>query len=320
MFLRNLLASAASIASTSQDKKSEKPLSLLNTLLLHVVNGEQLEAEAIIVKHPELLVQSGQVESYAGFMIEGAPLQIALGAADVALQTDEECMVEMISTHLTKMKNGKAIMAKQIQAQFPIGWEAKAESQVKKDLAALNEVFDAIDDSTAEEKCVPAINKFRQYMDGKKCQLIKTGTHYHPELVEEVCRLYNQLFAAYGDPVLGLGSSYKIKLGWNLIGYVQRFLPACYAQALCQGLYHIIDKNAKLERRLTFSDGTVYYPLDKGTLKLGFHFARMWCMQNRQVCVRYIKELNHRKSQALQERISPLISIVIETPTPRPSR
>lgn len=52
-------------------------------------------------------------------------------------------------------------------------------------------------------------------------------------------------------------------LFWRqIIGWTQRYVPACYAQAMVQGLYYIVEKNKQLERSLKFRHNSrSYYPL-----------------------------------------------------------
>ncbi len=63
-------------------------------------------------------------------------------------------------------------------------------------------------------------------------------------------------------------------LFWRqVIGYTQRFLPASYAQALCQGIYSIVDYNQPLRRsfKLKYEDSS-YFPLAE-LVGLGFDSA-----------------------------------------------
>ena len=62
-------------------------------------------------------------------------------------------------------------------------------------------------------------------------------------------------------------------LFWRqVIGYTQRFLPACLAQAFTQGLYYIVEYQQPLVRslKLKCDDGS-YYPLADSS-GLGFDF------------------------------------------------
>jgi len=44
----------------------------------------------------------------------------------------------------------------------------------------------------------------------------------------------------------------KAQLLWSLVyGFTQRFVPTCYAQAFCQGLYCVAEQNKPLVRSLS---------------------------------------------------------------------
>ena len=63
-----------------------------------------------------------------------------------------------------------------------------------------------------------------------------------------------------------------------VIGYMQRFLPAFYAQAYCRGLYNVLDDNVEeitlktLNRSLSLANGSIMLPLADGS-GLGFDWA-----------------------------------------------
>jgi hypothetical protein len=65
----------------------------------------------------------------------------------------------------------------------------------------------------------------------------------------------------------------------KVIGYIQRYLPACYAQAFCQGLYDIVDEGKKLSRSLEhqynkYNKRVKFYPLDLNPVfRLGVNYG-----------------------------------------------
>ena len=75
----------------------------------------------------------------------------------------------------------------------------------------------------------------------------------------------------------GCWNSAKNMLFWRqVIGYIQRFLPACYAQAFSQGLYYIVENGEKLRRSLEFryDPGVFIFPLDADPhFRLGYEYG-----------------------------------------------
>ena len=239
------------------DDKKKKATIL--TLLTHVVQGEEAEAKAMIKKEPTLLLNRGQVEDYSGRTIEGTAFQLALGAEDVE-------MLEMMVPYLDEDEKHR-----QYEAQFPPEKE-KAEQQCqKRDLAALQTVFKAIGASNNDKDAEKALVEFRNYL--KPGGVIKTGKHFNAQLLLKAFELYDQHYEAFGNT----WKSRKNQTAWRkVVGYIQRFLPACYAQAFCQGIYYIVKNREKLHRSLEFryDKGILFYPLDSdSSSRLGFDHA-----------------------------------------------
>ena len=244
-----------------------QPDFIVNNFLHAVVNANQKKAEAILSDYPhllsQLLQQQGQVTDYPGHTIYGSVLQIALGAEDVKYHDDEECMAEMLMRYIRTLPNGETIIEKQIAEQFPEGWEEKEKARAERDSAALNKVVTALENAAADDDCAAEISAFKQYLDdeNKNSGVIKTGKHFNMQLLIDALNLYVQKFNQFG----GSWDSPKNKLFWcKIIGKIERYVPACYAQALCQDVYDIVQNGKKLERRLTFryDHDVTYYPLD----------------------------------------------------------
>ncbi len=233
---------------------------VVNQLLQHVVHGEQKEAEKLIQDNPELLLKKGRVTDYSGRMIEGTAFQMALGAEDVE-------MAKMIAHYLDQLNPDEKL--KQYQEQFPEGWEEAEALRHKQDLEALNTVVYAISDFDTDKHCEPALQAFRDYLKGQTQEVITTGKHFNVQLLVKAFQLYDQ---NYG----GFVSSRQNNLFWcKVIGYIQRFLPACYAQAFAQGVYFIIEECKKLPRSFGFRYcGGSYFPLDSNSnFRMGYNCA-----------------------------------------------
>jgi|GEM_PF-5354704 len=252
-----------------------KPTSKIEQLALHVVQGKQAEAEAMIKGNPNLLKQKCQVVDYSGRTLEGTPLQLALWAEDVKFHEKEVCMVEMIIPYLIDLPNGKAEKDGQILKQFPEGWEAEEEARLQKDEEELNKVVQGIENSATDEQAQHYLKAWEAYLAKQKEGIIKTGRQVSSQLVAKAFELFDKKFDELGDY-----DSQKNNLVWRrVVGGAQRYLPTCYAQALCQGPYAIVAGKEFLKRSLEFrhSSGTLFYPLDLDTsFRLGVDYAVRW--------------------------------------------
>ncbi|MDP3268879.1 MAG: hypothetical protein Q8M40_07500 [Legionella sp.] len=183
-----------------------------------------------------------------------------------------EGMAEMIQRYMKKLPNGEEHITSQINQQFPKGWKKREKVRVKRDSEALNQIFIAIKTSGKNTGCKNSLQKFRNYLDHeyKEKGIIKTGKHFNAHLLIEALELYNEFFNENSKLTPGG------KLFWRkVIGYIQRFLPACYAQAFCQHLYYISEMREQLRRDVTFRYvQVVFFPLDSDpACRLGFEYA-----------------------------------------------
>ncbi len=263
-----------------------QPQRLLNQFLQSVVYGNQKKAEDILDQLKktapgllaQLLTQKCTVVDYSGRTIHGTALQIALGAEDVKYHDNEECMTEMLMRHLKTLPNGDDIIAKQIQEQFPEGWEEIEKARQERDLAELKKVVAAIESAQDGDNCDAAILVFRKYLDDENGRgVIKTGKHFNMQLLVDAFNLYVEKYDQFG----GNWHSPKNILFWRkIIGGIERYLPACYAQAFCQGVYQIVEDLEKLDRRLAlrFDSKVTFYPLDSDpAFRLGEDYAWGGC-------------------------------------------
>lgn len=240
------------------------------SLLLHITRGEQKEAEEIIKKDPAILLNTGTVIDYSEREIEGTPYRIALGAEDVKVSKGkkEECMVEMLERYLRKLTNGEFEILKQQAEQFSKGSKEAEEKKHEEDLAELKKITHAIEAANSDADCKKALDEFREYLRPKN--IIKSGKHFNVRMLAEAFKLYDKNYYHFG----GSGCRKNNLYLQQVIGHIQRYLPACYAQVFCQGLYFIVDRRHTLKRCLILPDGFRYYPLDSDpSFRLGYECA-----------------------------------------------
>lgn len=245
----------------------------MQTLLKHVVLGEQIAAEAMLQIDPGLLLEKSIVKDYSGRRIYGTALQIALGAEDVCYHDHEECMTEMILKYFKLLPNAEEKIVAQTKEQFPDGHEIEEETRKEKDLAALEKIKDTMLTTDATNAHEIALQEFRRYLQPK--EVIKKGKHFNIQLLIEAFKIYARCYNQFGG-----GNSEKNNFYWRkIIGFIQRFLPMCYAQAICQCIYDIVKENGdNLKRSCIFRhsirNNTVYYPLDSDDdFSLGYDYA-----------------------------------------------
>ncbi len=197
----------------------------VSQLLLHVIHGEQDEAEAMISANPDLLLEEGEVIDYSGRTIKRTAFQMAVGAEDVE-------MAEMIAQYLDEYYPGEK--EKQYEEQFPVGEGAVELWRQHQDSEALNAVVDAIGSSHTNEDCAAAFQTFGDYLESQAKNVITTGKHFNVQLLVEAFRLCS--YDQNSDAFRGWNNRQNNLFWCNVINPIQRFLPTCYAQAFCQRL------------------------------------------------------------------------------------
>jgi hypothetical protein len=207
----------------------------------------------------ELLLYQDTVTDFSGRKIEGTALQLALGAEDTL-------MCEMMMPFFDKIPNGQMHKLQQYNIQYP---DNNANENNAQDFQALEKVMAAIESSNSDEECEVALTEFRNYL--KPTSVIKTGKHFNAALLVEALRAYGHNYIRFGG-----WNSDKNNLCWtNVIGYLERQLPACYGQAFCQGLINIVEYNQLLQRSFRFLHADYdLFPLDTApSYRLGYDYA-----------------------------------------------
>jgi len=282
----------------------------VTSFLNHVVHGDYEEVKAMLDKNPSLVLYKGQITDYSGRTFEGTGLKIALWAEDVSREGHpNEGMADMIRGYFIKALGNDENKAdeeirKQCMEQFPKDEfpeyyesdEKKREEIIKQkeaadpDIEALETVAKAIASADAKEikatltdkkdeynndkyelkvtgKCAKALEVFRDYL--KPQGVIKKGKYKAQLLIKALEKYVGEQYDLFG----GHWNDPKNLLFWcQVIGYIQRYLPANLAQALCQGLYNLTEYAYSLKRK-KLVDGSFFFPKDVSAWRLGFDFA-----------------------------------------------
>ena len=236
-------------------------------LLLYVVRGNQGAAEAMIRANPALLRQRAAVIDYSGRVVDDTPFGAAMHAHDVEMWT-------MMQPYFDRLENGHTERVNQFNATFPNGLPVEEPY----DFSALIDVFTSSSDADIKtafdhpkldiEENDPAIYHILNVFRREFTELSLQAKHFNPQHLLRAFTICKEKFET------GTWDWDKCCL-WSVqvAGFIQRFLPACYAQAFSQGLYYIVEKHESLRRSFDFRyGGGAIYPLADGPTGLGFEY------------------------------------------------
>src|SRR3990167_1324285 len=234
-------------------------------LLQQVAYGDKDKVEAILRHDPSLLLLASTVTDYSWRTYRNfTPLQLAYAVGDVAIYPElglaYEGMVERLMRYFDQLPGGREGALKQIQGKFP-------EGLVERPAFDFNPLVDVIVNSTDQEvedvlalrvdvmsegRLWKALEAFRKAFT----LLSQAEERYNPNHVMRAFETYEREFDRLED--------------WNrrdlffrqVIGYVQRYLPACDAQVFAQWVYHVVEEREASRSLLIFRfGGGAIFPL-----------------------------------------------------------
>lgn len=244
-------------------KMVTKEYLLISKILTHIVRGELVEAEGMLKiassdPNPnvlsKLLTSKLTVIDHAYRKTSGTALELAIAQLDV---DGANSMAEMIMRYLALLPNGDRITAKQILEILPVNWQDREIIRIKQDNTAFNNVKTAFEHATHQEdvQLFQAITGFTTYLNS--FDKIEYALHFNVKLLIDALNYYLQNYVNNHKN----RNDYKNKLFWiHVVGSIQAKLPACFAQAICQGLDNVISdtEETKLVRSLKFK----YSPIE----------------------------------------------------------
>ena len=217
-------------------------------LLEHVAQGDADKVKAMLDTNPALLYLAGEVVDKSGRRIYGTAFQIALGADD----TD---MWKMIEPYFKKIQDGDEEKAKQFNKQFPASYDEDAHE--KYNFSALVDVIAADtlinDEDEMGEATKKDLQAFRDHFTPKSTDAIKADKHFDMQIFIDALAAYDANFDRFRN------WEQRSLYCRQVIGYLQRLFPACYAQAFCQGLYNVVVEKKPLVRMLQLVDGLDFF-------------------------------------------------------------
>jgi hypothetical protein len=228
-------------------------------LLLHVLQGDAANAEKMFTINPELLFIEATASEYAAGIdeagnavhriVRASPYRAALGAGDKDLLTKMEVHFDKVgnfgTTHNPQSKTGWEMAKVQFYEQFPNGIVDYPESAYYAKFNALAAAITADLVLRQTQDYIPAIVKnpsettksllVQLRNDFLPKEAVTSGHHFNLNHLLKAFEVYN----AHWD-----------KWNWNqrslfwcqVIGYVERLVPAVDAQAFCMGLYYLLEQ------------------------------------------------------------------------------
>ena len=238
--------------------------------------GDEALAKRMIEASPRYLLSRENATDFSGrTYTDITPFQ-------AALITGDDKMAEMMKPFFDCLPNGEAEMQRQFAEIFPNGIEANEAAQKRKSdtkfVPMLDELIKAINKESTND--LQAALKYPGKNTAHIDNAFNTFRAEFTKLSQETIFNPHYLLAAFEAYVNEFNWSNpdwnKLNLFWRqVIGFVQRFLPATYAQAFAYSLYDIVENKHSCPRSFNFRYGTAFsfYPLTDSFAGLGFNFS-----------------------------------------------
>lgn len=232
-------------------------------LLTHIVRAEEALALEMISANLTLLLHTSEATDYSNRTYRGyTPFQAALLCHDVTLW-------KKMGLYFDRLPDGQMEKTRQFKKIFPILTGIRQRTAYD-----FNVLTQAITNSSAEDIGAALQKKQNDTAICKDLNQFRTDfkalamqeTFFNPSHLIRALKVYNEQFNNW--------STAKRDLFWNqVIGYTERFLPACLAQLFVQGFDPIVKDQELLERSLKFKcNRGSFFPLFDSS-DLGFDFG-----------------------------------------------
>jgi len=283
--------------------------------------GDEDLARRMIAPNPNYLLQRGNATDFSGRSYANlTPFQ-------AALITGDDKMAEMMAPFFDRLPNGDAEMQKQVAEIFPNGIKAHEEAQKRKSetefVPMLDELIKAINNAKSADLQAALSLQDNQ---SELCKALDTFRGAFTELSHGE-KIFNPhyLLAAFVAHVRtfrwnDLGRI-RLDLFWRqVIGFLQRFLPATYAQAFAYGLCYMADNICSCPRsfNLRHAYRFSFYPLSGPFSGLGFNFAYElgfpweWQIAALEVVSKFVSNKNNKLPELITRRAQSAHSCIIQ--------
>lgn len=245
------------------DLQEEVALVALSPVMSAVVQGSLEKTKRLIKENiPSSFLSFKSVAiDYSNRKIKLSPFQAAFCAWD-----DEMCL--MFEEYMSEEE-----ITRQVKEICPDGFEKDVAKQTSFDFSV---IIAAIDQSTVvdgeaqlknEQNDSPLCQAFNQFRTDFTARSQQEAI-FNPQHLLKAFQLYDEKFNRWNWE--------QRDLFWRqVIGYVQRFLPANIAQDFAQGLYYRVEQKEKSKRSFVFrfGDGSIFPLIFDSLAGLGFAYA-----------------------------------------------
>ena len=264
-YVRSIVAFSEASRAAQRMSSDVRKKHALKSLWTAMVGGNEDLVRKIVTSRPELLLDlSAIVTDISGKEIkELTPLQAAICAGDVDMvQAIKEVLHQKLQRGVTLSFEPELEMQRQFKLIYPNGVDSEeTEQQVKAQefkTSMLNHIFTAINAATVVqvkfELNTPGINNTDSPLNTALHDFRKQFTAtsnleqiFNPFYLLNAFAMYDEQFDNFNGNENDKWD--KRNLFWRqVVGYIQRHLPACYLQAFAQGIYSIVRDREKLRR------------------------------------------------------------------------
>ena len=252
---------------SSQEGFFKKPSPLAIQLVQYIVYGDLKKSKALLQDNPTLLetllTEKVTVIDYSRRKVkQKTAFQAALCAMD-----DELCA--MLANYMTNEE-----MTRQYQEIFPDGHESDYQEQTPFNFSKIMQAISESQDEDVKKALsleLPNNTELWEKLEKFRADFTKCSSQeavFNPQHLIKAFELYDSQFNNW--------SWNQRDLFWRqVVGFVQRFLPANIAMDFVQGLYNRVEEKEKAARSLKFRyGGGAMFPLDFDSFSgLGFEYA-----------------------------------------------
>lgn len=173
-------------------------------------------------------------------------------------------------------KKSASEQADQFRSMIPLIIKAHSDEQFEKAFNVFKDylLMHQLAPITFNFNLLKALYQFRNYLEPKEPH--RQGKHFNYRLLIDAAKLYTQNYVEFGN---NWNSPKNIFCWQKIIGYIERFVPACDAQQIAQGFKCVLNEEGEYIRTLQFrnSGGGNYFPLGSdANWSLGYNCAAPW--------------------------------------------
>jgi hypothetical protein len=223
-------------------------------LLHYVAYGEPVMVKQLLEKNNRLLFEAGDAVAPSGdILLRVTPYECALAAGD-------HDMAGIIKPYFSNIGKGEEEEVRQYGRYKPF-----IEGMLTQKYYNLNELLNILFESNSDD-VTAALECDMNYKSKLSAALVKFRVDFSPRVIKEgMVFNYNNLWHAldlynlHYESLKNSENSYeKCNVFWRqVIGYIQRGLPACDRQAFNHGLNRVVSDGGKLRQR-KFEGGFLY--------------------------------------------------------------